>query len=155
MQVVDIEASGLDPQSYPIEVGVYDIDKPEESFSFLIAPDPTWTHWDYNAQDIHGLSRDYIEQDGISIHEACSILNERLGDVVLSDAVPFEVMWLSRLFGTAGVEPKFAVSSILTQVHPSYYQELFGELDSGHRPHRALADARMIGEVVAKYRYTE
>lgn len=152
MQIIDLEASGLHPDSYPIEIGVYDIEDPDNSFSFLIKPDPSWTHWDYNAQDIHGLSRDYIEQDGISIWEACRILNERLGDCVLSDAVDFENMWLSQLFETANREPEFVVESVYSYVNVMDLGDFEAAMFSGARPHRALDDARIIGEVVKQYR---
>lgn len=152
MQIIDLEASGLHPDSYPIEVGVYDIEDPDNSFGFLIKPDQTWTHWDYNAQDIHGLSRDYIEQDGITIQEACRVLNERLGDVVLSDAVAFENMWLATLFETANQTPTFIVGSVYDHINLMDLGDFEAELFSGNTPHRALEDARIIGEVVKKYR---
>lgn len=152
MQIIDIEASGLHPDSYPIEVGVYNVDNPEDSFSFLIKPDPTWTYWNYNAQDVHGLSRAYIEEDGISIYQACRILNERLGDCVLSDAVAFENMWLSTLFETANAEPQFTVESVYDYINLMDLGDFETEMFSDARPHRALDDARIIGECVRKFR---
>lgn len=152
MQVIDLEASGLHPDSYPIEVGVYDIEHPESSFSFLIKPDPTWTYWDYSAQDIHGLARAYIEEDGISIYEACKVLNEKLGDCVLSDAVSFENMWLNTLFGTANVVPTFVVESVYNYINLMDLADFEAAMFNGARPHRALDDARIIGECVKQFR---
>lgn len=41
---LDIEATGIHEDSYPIEIGWVDTEGNESSF--LIKPIPEWTHWD-------------------------------------------------------------------------------------------------------------
>lgn len=52
---IDFEASGIAPDSYPIEVAVV---SREISFSSLI------THWSFDAQDMHGLCQDQLRKRG-------------------------------------------------------------------------------------------
>ena len=57
--IIDVEASGLQSESYPIEVAWCDIDTCCAS-SFLIKPARSWTVWDKKAEALHGLSRDLL-----------------------------------------------------------------------------------------------
>lgn len=65
--IIDIEASGLDNDSFPIE---FAIGNSEEIKSWLIKPLASWNHWNINAEKIHGISRGKLEQCGISAHDA-------------------------------------------------------------------------------------
>ncbi len=60
---LDFEASGLGPDSYPIEVawGFFGI---ETTFSYLIRPAEHWTDWDPVAEDLHELSRATLFEAG-------------------------------------------------------------------------------------------
>ena len=46
--IIDIEASGFGRGSYPIEVGFALPDR--TSYSFLIKPAQSWTHWSEDAE---------------------------------------------------------------------------------------------------------
>lgn len=52
---IDFEASGIAPDSYPIEVAAV---SSEFAFNTLIKPARYWTHWSFDAQDMHGLSQE-------------------------------------------------------------------------------------------------
>lgn len=58
---IDFEASGIAPDCYPIEVAVV---SGETSFTSLIKPARYWTHWSFDAQDMHGLTQDQLRQQG-------------------------------------------------------------------------------------------
>jgi len=68
---LDIEASSLSMDSYPIEVAWSDNYGTIESH--LINPYSVeyWTDWDYNAQQIHGISRKQCREEGISPEKLC------------------------------------------------------------------------------------
>ncbi|RAU16975.1 hypothetical protein DN062_15615 [Nitrincola tibetensis] len=152
MQVIDIEASGLDPDlSYPIEIGVYDTKNPDASISFLIKPDPAWEYWDSNAESIHNISRKLLEKDGINLREACDRLNQSIAQIVISDAPDFDFMWLQRLFDKAAKPMRFKVSGFYSFLTPEQQNQLNRHLDIQERPHRALADARMIGQALRPF----
>lgn len=71
----DIEASGLDEASYPIEIGWSLPDG--RTRSFLIKPEPEWTHWDEAAEDLHGISREELEKSGLP-PDAFSLLSRNI-----------------------------------------------------------------------------
>ncbi|KDE39104.1 hypothetical protein ADINL_2233 [Nitrincola lacisaponensis] len=158
MLIIDIEASGLHPDhSYPIEVGIYNAAKPDSSFSFLIQPHADWSYWDECAEEIHGISRTDLETDGITIETACDRLNHYIRlhspeqPSVISDAPDFDFMWLRCLFNAAGQRMQFKVAGIDSVLEASRQATLFGELERQEMPHRALADARIIGEILQGY----
>jgi hypothetical protein len=106
---IDIEASGLGPLSYPIEVA-WKCGLTGESDLFLINPDTgyNWTQWDLSAADIHGITMDELLHKGISVNEACNRLNQMLsGKTVTSDALDFDFFWMRRLFESAMMKPTF------------------------------------------------
>ncbi|MEH6628750.1 MAG: hypothetical protein V7739_20100 [Motiliproteus sp.] len=56
MIIVDIEASGLSPDSYPIEIAWVDT-RTDACDAFLINPETAccdWDYWNYDAEKIHG-----------------------------------------------------------------------------------------------------
>ncbi|MGM0855899.1 MAG: integrase arm-type DNA-binding domain-containing protein [Pseudomonadota bacterium] len=142
---IDIEASGLkQPDSYPIEIGW--ADTLGNSDAFLICPLPHWTYWDETAESLHGITREQLQDEGISVDEAVKRLEEMLGDKsVFCDALAFDDFWLNRLFKAARIEPSFQLADI--------YQ-LYGELGTDRAtrlgnilrnssaPHRAREDAK-------------
>ena len=98
---IDVEASGLSPESYPIEVGWSDLDG--NSDSILIKPLATWTDWDPSAVALHGISREQLAAEGAPVGEAAArIAAVTAGRVVLSDCTIWDMAWLSRLFVAAG-----------------------------------------------------
>lgn len=151
-KIIDIEASGIHPDSYPIEIGIYDIDDETQSRSWLITPHATWTYWDYNAEEIHGLSRQYIEEDGLDALSVCMEVNEIISkENVYSDAPSYEIMWLVKLFDTFNVPFPDTVLDVCHLIPFDNMDSFFRELNAQRRPHRALADAVMIGHCVKQH----
>jgi len=146
----DIEASGLGPDSFPIEVGWAFASG--SSGSFLVRPAPTWTldAWDPLAEDIHGISYEQVLNQGISPWDAALRLNRLMAPpgetrlTVVSDAVEMDTFWLDRLFEESPEDRAFEVRDVnwLRQVLPPHGDE--GQHSSESRIHRAEADARLL-----------
>lgn len=100
MIVMDIEASGISPQSYPIEFAWQHRANPTLFDGFLIQPTVDWVYWsDYAEQQIHRITRTELETSGISVEIAAHWLNEELaGQIVYSDAVDYDRPWIKKLF---------------------------------------------------------
>lgn len=144
---IDFEASGIHPDSYPIEIGICG---PGFEFEALIKPVYYWTHWSHDAEDMHGISRVMIESDGIEPPRICQALNERFeGQVLWSDS-NFDALWMNILFEAAGMQELFEVKNIMGQVDilklPDYRSSGQDSLD-----HRALPDARAIRACWLRY----
>ena len=152
--VLDIEASGFGRGSYPIEVGFVLPDG--AAYCSLIAPEDGWTHWDGEAERLHGISRSLLHRHGRSPVEVATELNHRLaGRQVYSDNWAHDYAWLARLFDSADLSPSF---------HLRHLRELLSEQDVEHfddtrervarelqlKRHRASSDARVLQLCLAK-----
>lgn len=94
---IDFEASSLNEEnSYPISVGIIHQGK---AYYWLIKPKKCWTDWDYNAEKIHSISREYLVEYG----KESTIVAEEIRMLFGSEAIlcsdnPFwDKLWLTRL----------------------------------------------------------
>lgn len=150
--VLDIEASGLGVGSYPIEIGIAFPDGRSECT--LIVPTVDWTHWDKNAEALHGISRESLILNGRSPLTVALMLNELLqGEVVYSDAWGNDSVWLAKLFDAAGICCRFSLDStvvLLDQQQLARWhtvKEAVTERMLIER-HRASNDARIIQQTL-------
>lgn len=107
---LDIEASGLHDTSYPIEIGWSDDGL--NSSSFLIRPQDDWgvRDWSHESEQVHGIPRERLFDEGIPVLEAAERLNaEMMGKRVFSDHPRMELFWLRRLYVAAGWRVAFTV----------------------------------------------
>lgn len=114
MICIDIEASGLGPRSYPIEIA-WKCGLTGDKDSFLINPETgyNWTDWDSTAEDLHHIVVDELLAEGISVRQACERLNTRLeGKTVTSDAFDFDYFWIQRLYESAMMNPTFEMQGV-------------------------------------------
>ena len=139
---MDLEASGLGAESYPIEVA-WKCPATGRSDNFFINPDSVshWRYWDEFAEELHGLDRERLVADGISAGEACDRLNHTLdGETLISDALEFDSYWIKRLFQATGKQPAFNIAGLdglLTAEQLIQYRFI---ARSQFRRHRAMQD---------------
>jgi hypothetical protein len=146
--VLDIEASGFGRGSYPIEIGFVLPDG--TAYCTLIVPDTSWTHWDGDAERVHGISRSLLQRHGRSAHEVAVELNHRLaGRTVYCDNWAHDYAWLARLFESADISPSFKLSH-LRELMSENAAERFDDTreivarNLQLRRHRASSDARVL-----------
>lgn len=148
---LDIEASGLEEDSFPIEVG----------WAFLgggaggqsIHPAWTWTQdgWDPIAEEIHGITWNTLARDGRPARDVADHLNQLFGNqiLVLSDAAAQDLVWLGRLFEETPDRQMFTLTDVR-----SAGRAHFGDLSTWEdgpyvtaaRAHRAEADAVQLAD---------
>jgi hypothetical protein len=152
--VLDIEASGFGRGSYPIEIGFVLPDG--TAYCTLIVPDASWTHWDGDAERVHGISRSLLQRHGRSAQEVAAELNQRLsGRTVYCDNWAHDYAWLARLFESADISPGFRLHH-LRELLSEYAAEHFGDTreivarNLQLRRHRASSDARVLQLSVAQ-----
>jgi hypothetical protein len=147
--IIDIEASGLHFDSYPIEIAVLVETKVH---AWLIKPEPGWKHWSETAEEMHGISRALLEEDGIAAEMVAQQLNdcaERASGVLYSDAVFWDEDWLKTLFYAAKSPMRFRIASIFDLLSPEEterFQKAKADLIASGRfhLHRAEGDVRLI-----------
>ena len=146
--VLDIEASGFGRGSYPIEIGFVLPDG--TAYCSLIAPDDGWTHWDGDAERVHGISRALLQRHGRSVQEVAHELNHRLdGRIVYCDNWAHDYAWLARLFDTAESVPTFRLRHLRELMSENAVERFDAaravvERNLQLRRHRASSDARVL-----------
>ncbi len=152
--VIDIEASALTRTSYPIEIGVarkHDPGGPIDTWSSLIAPDPSWdmaSEWDADAERrIHGISR-WALRSGANVREVMERLNELVAPVghAWCDGGYYDHHWLATLSAAAGIVPQFELRDIVNGLEADQHSNLRAQGWRGpFKPaHRAGPDAERI-----------
>jgi len=106
--IIDFEASGLESDSYPIQVA-WNIG--EEVHSHFINPEcvPEWQGWSIISEDVHGLSRDFLREHGEHPNDVACKMNASLQDgVIYSDAVAYDRNWCQCLFDASDEKMNFS-----------------------------------------------
>ncbi|MDM7861853.1 hypothetical protein QTP81_14720 [Alteromonas sp. ASW11-36] len=156
--IIDIEASGFGAHSYPIEIGVVRDDGAR--FCRLIKPIADWLHWDEEAEKLHGISRQKLDQYGSSAVEVCLALNEFVGLRTLhSDGWVVDSPWMTKLYATAGCQMQFRLSpleSLLSEQHLLRWDSIKQDvsLEYGGARHRASVDAMIVQQTFAKVKHS-
>jgi DNA polymerase III alpha subunit (gram-positive type) len=150
---IDIEASAISTNSYPIEVGWY---SKAAKGSVLIKPADIWLsegHWcKYSEKHCHGISKKLLSKNGLDIDTVALKLNDIFqNNVVVSDIVQFDGIWLTQLFEKASVAPSFTLIGelelrdfrIRVGTHPIKSMDAVIAKRS-EKTHRALPDAKWL-----------
>jgi hypothetical protein len=154
--VIDIEASGFGRGSYPIEIGFVMPDG--SACCMLVQPAREWTHWDSEAERIHGISRTLLESHGRGVAEVARELNRRLaGRDVYCDNWAHDYAWLARLFESAHLTPAFRLRHLRELLSEAAAARFDADRDAVRRSlhlrrHRASGDARVLQLSVARAR---
>ena len=146
--IIDVEASGFGPRSYPIEIGV--ALESGETLCYLVLPKDDWTFWDEGAERVHRIPRDILETHGRPIEEVANDLNKFVeAETVFSDGWEVDSPWLGQLFEAAGVACRFhfsALDFILSEEQMEGWHQtkdqIVAEMDI--KRHRASLDALVI-----------
>jgi hypothetical protein len=131
---IDFEASSLNDNGYPIEVGWVFEDGPSETH--LIKPAETWTDWDAEAESLHRITRSMLE--GGTPHD---VVARRVLDVlgehtVYATAPSWDGKWLSVLLRGAGL-PRHAMR--LKDSDEAHAEAVADALGAGLTPQRLAA----------------
>ena len=151
INIIDIEASGLHFDSYPIEVAVLIAGNIK---SWIIKPEPSWQYWSKVAEGMHGLSRDTLESEGVSAAQVIKELGafiKNSNDVIYSDAVYWDADWIDTLYHAVKETRRFDIKSIyelLDGDKGAKFDEVKANLAASgkYRHHRAGEDVKIIAE---------
>lgn len=149
----DFEASGLGPESYPIEVA-WSLPSGDVR-SHLISPDLAWgDYWDNNSEVLHNISREMLRKDGVPAHDIAVEMNRDLaGETLFFDGGVYDLAWLNQLYHAAGVKPTFKFGEFETLLSCAgvvdssrrVASERLARRDMGDLPlHRAANDVRLL-----------
>lgn len=149
---LDIEASSLLPDSFPIEIGFAWIsDRNIRSGAELIKPVPQWdmSTWLPKSEAVHGISRQELDRSGLPPEKVAQWILDGIGDAsaVVSDAPSYDQRWLDMLLETIGRKGAVRLTdfdALVATAGLDKLQRIYGELDRRDIPHRAAADAERL-----------
>jgi hypothetical protein len=148
INTLDIEASGIHPQSYPIEVGI--MLENGDAYCSLIKPPAEWTYWSKEAEAIHGISLKDLHEYGKQPVEVAGQLNNLLQQsTVYSDCWTLDNPWLIKLFQQASIEQTFKLTDVMYSMNENEYGKLSAvkqliSKEFNLERHRATNDARIL-----------
>jgi len=151
---LDFEASSLDRDGWPIEIGLSWINSnlQIQTYASLIRPAPDWPEhaWSPVSARIHNIPRNELKSAPDASVVSTRFLKALTGRVALSDAVPFERRWLDRLFRAAGVADRVSIEDfdgVTMSAFPSHaLDHLYERLDLTRAPHRAGPDSARLAK---------
>ena len=151
--LIDIEASGLAIDSYPIEIA---LSINAKIHSWLIKPDHRWQYWDNTAERLHGITRDTLLANGIEpnlVVDAIDRVMATSNGLLYSDAAAWDADWMATLYHAVGTIPNFhilPVDDLLSDNQQTLFWKKRNEVaDSGqYRLHRAEQDVRILQEAL-------
>lgn len=140
---LDIEASSLGPDSYPIEIAWIGEDGTGESH--LIRPESRWTDWSAESEAVHGIARAELEAEGKpATWVASRVVAALAGQRVVTDAPPWDQAWLAELLVAGGLSSRAIVVGDVQQAYGEACRPLMG---LGLPDSEVLVLARRIGAV--------
>jgi hypothetical protein len=146
--ILDIEASGFGKNSYPIEVGF--IDESLNTWCALIKPEEDWQHWDFEAENMHDISRDCLLKHGKSAKLVAEALNQKLQNkTVYSDGWMHDFTWISLLFDSAKIQQRFKLEDLRHVLTPKqeaiwHTTKKLVQQELNTKRHRASVDAKVL-----------
>ena len=79
----------------------------------MIKPYDDWTYWDKSAEDVHGISRQQLQQYGSDGITVCLEINAFLsGADVFSDGWVVDSPWIIKLYEAAHMQMAFRISAL-------------------------------------------
>ena len=152
---IDFEASSLDEDGYPIEVGLALWPGPDHAvlgWSTLIQPAGAWSrlgHWSPKSAEVHGIAgRDLLAQ-GQPVARVAAALNEVIGagTVAWCDGGAYDSHWAGALFKAAGIAPRFVLGDwhrLMAMLGPAMRERGLRWLETAPVRHRAREDAEQL-----------
>lgn len=138
MALLDVEASGLMPGSFPVEVAWL----AGSRGSAVIDPSGHWdeSRWDPDAEAMHGLSVQQVRRLGRHPKAVAAALDRALrGRVAFTDSPCHDAAWLDMLHQAAGIPRRYRVDSIgrllgHLGIKPSEAYMIFSSARESHPP---------------------
>ncbi len=155
LMVIDFEASSLDLDSYPIEVGIACWPAPDEpvfGWSTLIRPAGAWTrqgHWSPASAKVHGIRGSDLVAHGHLPEQVAAALNEALGPggIAWCDGADYDEHWTSVLFKAANIRPTFTLGDwhrLAAMPGPAARERTLDRMRQVKARHRARDDAEQL-----------
>lgn len=155
LATLDIEASPLDQDSYPLEVGLAmwrGLNRPILGWSVLVAPTEDWLrrgHRSRKATALYGITDDDLRAGGRPVVQVAAMLDTLLGDATVAwcNGGDYDRYWLDRLYAAMGRPRPFMLGDwhvLLGSLDGEARDRVSTRLAQSFARHRARADAEAL-----------
>ena len=148
--VIDYEASGLDNNTYPIEIGIAIRESPKADikiWSSLIQPSANWLSkgvWNLKSEEIHGISKKDLENAPELKNIVSASMDFAKGIPLYFDGGKYDFYWHSQIVKEY---EKFTLNiKIIDEIVD--WKEYMGRLKNMTIKHRAGPDAQQNLELI-------
>ena len=142
---MDIEASGLTAESYPVSIGVAGN---EQRWIWYVAPLGEWDEWCEIAAGVHGIERDFLLSQGRDAFLVAREMNAIFKGLTLLVNSDWDQGWLTKLFDESGVRCAFEVRRLDQVFEPDVCGIINDAFESAEIPHEADKDATVLREAI-------
>ena len=147
---IDFEASSLNQTiSFPISVGIVHQGR---AYYWLIKPKAYWTDWNKKAEQLHGLSKEFLIANGVEPDVVIEKITSLLGTqcTLYSDNPFWERLWLNRL----GIS-NYQIADAYDLVTPGKEEHVEATIEvifkqHSLRPHNSIDDAMALALTVTE-----
>lgn len=152
---LDIEASSLLPDSWPVEIGCAWIGPAGvEMREALIRPRSDWplSSWSARAEEVHGISRAQLEAAGYPAENVAAATDALSGVDLVSNNPHWDAFWLARLRGPGrpALRVRLLRGVAAERLDTAAANRLALALLRRTAPHRAGADAMQLAAAWAE-----
>ncbi|MBD8615182.1 hypothetical protein IFT69_15925 [Pseudomonas putida] len=142
---LDIEASGLTAESYPVSIGVAGND---QAWIWYVTPLGEWVEWCEIAAGIHGIDRDFLLSQGRDPFLVAREMNAIFKGRSLMVNSEWDQGWLAKLFDESSVRCAFEVKRLDQVFAASVCHSINDAFESAEVPHEADKDATVLREAI-------
>ena len=148
--VIDIKASGLCDQSYPISIGIAGADN--QLWSWLVYPLETWSAWDVALESQHGITRNQLLEQGRDSFIICREMNTVFRGHALISLSSRTRDLLEKMFRDLGIRMAFEVVDMDILTGNGMVDPAHDDFGNPKLSNVASIDAAIIRDMVVTYR---
>lgn len=143
--VLDIEASSLSAQSYPIAIGVAGH---TQRWNWFVTPLGEWDDWCDIAESLHHIERDFLLAQGRDAFLVAREMNAIFKGQVLLVNSEWDKRWLDLLYDETGVRCSFTVKRLDEVFEANICGAIMDAYESADSAHEAEKDAVCLRDAV-------
>lgn len=146
--VIDIKAPGFCSQSYPISIGVAG---PEDQvWAWLVYPLEDWFYWDAAFDDVHGIRKSQLLEQGRDGFIVCREMNAIFKGMTLVSHSAWTHVLVVKLFESLGVGMAFALVTLEQFLPEGTGARLMAEIEKISFSNVSSEDAQMVWKLVSE-----
>jgi len=149
MYFIDVEASSLSNDSYPIALALIDAFS-STTYKAIIKPMGNWSDWSIESERVHGIHREMLFRKGERALTVALNLNRILKQETVYCDSPYDMYWIKKLFDDNNVKMEFLVEQVQSLMGDSV-DEFEYDIMNIEYSHDPLEDVQTLATIALPY----